>query len=165
MALSDETAERAGESPRSVWKHIMRPRTMLYTALWSLVGLGLVFALFIRPDIEMTVAPVRNPTFVTLSDGSIRNTYDVRLLNKHGEDRPFRMTVAGDPALRIQLEGSPYETVTVPADTTFLQRVYVIAPPSSDAANSERTEFRFWVEDITNGDRAYKDTIFNGREN
>ncbi len=165
MALSDETAERAGENPRSIWKHILRPRTMLYTALWSLVGIGLIFALFVRPDIEMTVAPVRNPTFVTLSDGSIRNTYDVRLLNKHGEDRPFRMTVAGDPALRIQLEGSPYETVTVPADTTFLQRVYVIAPPSADAANSERTEFRFWVEDITNGERAYTDTIFNGREN
>ena len=165
LALSDETRERAGHEPRSVWKHIFRPRVMLYTGLWSLVGVGLVFALFIRPEIEMTVAPVRTPTFVVLSDGSIRNTYDVRLLNKHGEDRPFRMTLTGDDRLRVQLEGSPYETVTVPANETYLQRVYVIAPRGSDPARDERTPFRFWVEDLTNGDRAHKDTIFNGTEN
>ncbi|MFZ7093194.1 cytochrome c oxidase accessory protein CcoG [Primorskyibacter sp. 2E233] len=165
LALSDETLERAGNPPRSIWKHIFRPRVILYTMLWSLVGIGLVFALFIRPDIEMTVAPVRNPTFVTLSDGSIRNTYDVRLLNKHGEDRPFRITLNGNQFLRIQLEGTPYETVTIPANQTYLQRVYVTAPKSSEAAESERVPFRFWVEDLTNGDRAYDDTIFNGREN
>ena len=165
LAASDETSERAGNEPRPVWRHIFRPRTIMYTTLWSLVGLGLVFALFIRPDVEMNVAPVRNPTFVTLSDGSIRNTYDVRLLNKHGDDRPFRITVAGDPALRVQLEGTPYESVTVPADSNYLQRVYVIAPPDSQPAEAERTEFRFWVEDTSNGERAYKDTIFNGRTN
>nr|WP_246594604.1 cytochrome c oxidase accessory protein CcoG [Mameliella sediminis] len=165
LALSDEPREREGNTPRPIWHHVFRVRTIMYTALWSLVGIGLVFALFIRPEIEMTVAPVRNPTFVTLSDGSIRNTYDVRLLNKHGEDRPFRLTVHGDPTLRIQLEGTPYETVDVPANETYLQKVYVIAPPSSGPAMAERTEFRFWVEDLTNGDRAYNDTIFNGAAN
>ena len=165
IALSDEPRERAGTPPRPIWQHVFRVRTMMYTALWAIVGLGLVFALFIRPDIEMTVAPVRNPTFVTLSDGSIRNTYDVRLLNKHGEDRPFRITLKGDPTLRIQLEGTPYETVSVPANATFLQRVYVIAPRGSGPAEAERTPFRFWIEDLTNGDRAYNDTIFNGRVN
>ena len=165
LALSDEPREREGNTPRPVWQHVFRLRTMMYTALWSLVGIGLVFALFIRPEIEMTVAPVRNPTFVTLSDGSIRNTYDIRLLNKHGEDRPFRITVKGNEFLRVQLEGTPYETVDVPANETYLQKVYVIAPPDSGPAEAERTEFRFWVEDLTNGDRAYSDTIFNGAAN
>ena len=165
MALTDEQNERAGNKPKPVIKHILRPRTILYTALWSLVGFGLLFALFIRPDIDMTVAPVRNPTFVTMSDGTIRNVYEVRLRNKHGEDRPFRMTVSGDPAIRIQLEGTPYGAVTVPADSTMLQRVYLMAPPSSEPAHSERTEVRLWVEDTSNGERAYQDTVFNGREN
>ncbi|MCR9155981.1 MAG: cytochrome c oxidase accessory protein CcoG [Rhodobacteraceae bacterium] len=165
LALSDEPRERAGEKPRTAWFHIFRLRTMMYTTLWALVGIGLVFALFIRPELDMTVAPVRNPTFVTLSDGSIRNTYDVRLLNKHGEDRPFRVSVTGHPSLRVQLEGTPYETVDVPANETYLQRVYVVAAPGSDPAEDERSDIRFWVEDLTNGDRAYTDTIFNGRSN
>tara|TARA_B100000446_G_scaffold102872_1_gene96365 strand:+ start:756 stop:2186 length:1431 start_codon:yes stop_codon:yes gene_type:complete len=165
MALTDETRERAGQEPKPIIKHILRPRTILYTTLWSLVGIGLVVALFIRPDLDVTVSPVRNPTYVTLSDGSIRNTYDVRLRNKHGEDRPFHISISGDPAMRVQIEGTPYETVTVPADTQMLQRVYVIAAPGSDAAREERTEFRFWVEDNTNGDRTFADTVFNGTEN
>jgi len=166
MALTDEVSERAGGEPKPIIKHILRPRTILYTSLWALVGVGLIFALFIRSDVDMTVAPVRNPTFVTMSDGSIRNAYEVRLRNKHGEDRPFRLSVKGeDASIRLQLEGTPYETVDVPADSTKLQRVYLIAPPSSDAAEDERTEVRLWVEDIANGERAYEDTFFNGRSN
>lgn len=165
LALSDEPNETAGQPPKNVWKHVFRPRTILYTVMWSMVGFGLMFALFIRADIEMTVAPIRNPTFVTLSDGSIRNTYDVRLLNKHGEDRPFRLSITGDAAMRVQLEGSSYETVTVPADSTKLQRVYIVATTNSAAAANETTDVRIWVEDISNGERAYTDTIFNGRSN
>ncbi|MFA3919585.1 cytochrome c oxidase accessory protein CcoG [Ruegeria hyattellae] len=165
MALSDEANERAGKPPRNIWKHILRPRTIMYTTLWSLVGVGLLFALFIRSDIELTVAPVRNPTFVTLSDGSIRNTYDVRLRNKHGEDRPFLLSASGDPAMRIQLEGLPDASVIVPANISYLQRFYIVTP--KDAAPSQRanTPVRIWVEDLTNGERAHKDTTFNGRGN
>lgn len=165
MALSDEANERAGKPPKNVWKHILRPRTIMYTTLWSLVGIALVFALFIRSDIEMTVAPIRNPTFVTLSDGSIRNTYDVRMLNKNGEARQFKLSVKGDPSLRIQLEGTPYDSIEVPADTAMLQRVYVISPRGSAPSAGDHTDFRFWIEDLSNGDRAYKDTTFNGKGN
>ncbi len=164
MALTDETRERAGEAPRPVAKHILRPRTILYTVLWSAVGIGLVVALFVRPDIALTVRPERNPTYVTMSDGAIRNAYDIRLLNKHGEDRPFRITLRGDLALRVSLEGTVYDQVIVPANETLLQRVYVVAPEGSDPATQDRTEIRFWVEDLTNGDRAYKDSTFNGAE-
>jgi len=163
LALSDEGRERGGEKPRPVWKHVLRPRTMLYTFLWSAVGIGLVFALFIRPDIDLTVSPIRNPQFVTLSDGSIRNTYDIRLRNKHGEDRPFRISVKGHPTLRVDLENTVYDTTDVPANAQKLQRVYVIAPPGSMPTVSERTDFRFWIEDLTNGERAYNDTVFFGR--
>ncbi|NDV48281.1 MULTISPECIES: cytochrome c oxidase accessory protein CcoG [unclassified Salipiger] len=163
LALSDETRERAGQEPRRIWKHIFRPRVLLYTALWSLVGVGLLVALVLRPEIELTVAPVRNPTYVVLSDGSIRNTYDVRLLNKHGEDRPFRLSLSDDAILQISLEGETDTTVDVPANETHLQRVYVTAPEGTPEAKADRTEFHIWVEDLTTGDRAAKATIFNGR--
>jgi hypothetical protein len=115
-----------------------------------------------RSDIDLTVAAIRNPTFVTLSDGTIRNMYDLRLRNKHGETRPFRVTIKGDPALRVGLEGTPYQVVDVPADKSQIQRVYISAAPGSDVSIAPRADVRFWVEDISNGDRAYRDTVFNG---
>ena len=165
MALTDEQRERQGQPPKPVIKHILRPRTILYTSLWSLVGLGLLFALFIRADIDLTVAPVRNPTFVTLSDGSVRNTYEVRLRNKHGETRPFTLSVSDNDAVQLELEGTADATVEVGANAQRLQRVYLIAPAGSPAAQAERSDVRLWVEDEINGDRVYKDTIFNGKAN
>jgi cytochrome c oxidase accessory protein FixG len=162
VALKDEPAERAGAAPTPAWKHIMRPRVIVYTTLWASFGLAMVFALFMRSDIDLTVAAIRNPTFVTLSDGTIRNMYDLRLRNKHGETRPFRVTIKGDPALRVGLEGTPYQVVDVPADKSQIQRVYISAAPGSDVSIAPRADVRFWVEDISNGDRAYRDTVFNG---
>ncbi|RXV70315.1 cytochrome c oxidase accessory protein CcoG [Roseovarius sp. A46] len=163
MAFTDEERERAGQPPKPIWKHVFRPRTILYTALWSLVGLGLVFALFIRSDIDLTVAPVRNPTYVTLSDGEIRNIYEVRLRNMKHEPTRFKFSVKGDPTLFITLEGTPYTSVEVAPDEMKLQRVYVTAPPNSAPAQAESTDIRIWVEDTGSGTRDYKDTVFNGR--
>jgi cytochrome c oxidase accessory protein FixG len=163
LALSDQDEEAKGKPAKAIWQHVLRLRTVLYTALWSLIGVGLIFALFIRADIEMTVAPVRNPTFVMLSDGTIRNIYDIRLLNKHGEDREFHMSLSSDDILRIELEGTAQRNITVPANQTFLQRVYVSARPGDPAATMDRVDLRFWVEDTISGERAHKDAIFNGR--
>jgi cytochrome c oxidase accessory protein FixG len=162
LALSDAPREQAGETPRPIWQHVLRPRTILYTCIWAAFGLAMVYALFIRPDIEMTVAPVRNPTFVTLSDGAVRNTYELRLRNKHGEPRMFGLHVNRDLALNLDIEGSLYTAVEVPADDTLRLRVYLTAPQTSTTATQEETDIRFWVEDLGNGERAHRDTVFNG---
>ena len=165
LALADEPLERAGNPPRPIWQHVLRPRTILYTALWSLVGVGLLYALFIRSDIELTVAAVRNPTYVVQSDGSVRNIYDVRLRNKLGDDRVFHLSLTSEEILRIDLEGVPdSRSITVPADTTMLQRVYVTARPQDPAASTAVVPLRLWVEDVESGDRASRATTFNGRD-
>ena len=162
LALSDAPREEQGAKPRAIWKHVLRPRTILYTAIWSTIGLAMLYALFIRPEIEVTVSPIRNPTYVTLSDGSVRNTYELRLRNKHGEDRMFGVHVAGSILLNLALEGSPYKATNVPADDTLKIRVYLTAPGASGPAMSDETPIRFWIEDLGNGERAYKNTVFNG---
>ena len=45
LAYTDETRERAGQPPKSVWKHVFRPRTVLYTTLWAGIGIALIVAL------------------------------------------------------------------------------------------------------------------------
>ena len=167
FALKDEPAERAGGGQVPIWKHVFRPRTILYTGLWALVGVGLIIALLMRSSIDMTVAPVRNPQFVTLSDGSIRNAYDIRLRNMFGDNREFEITATSEAALRVEIEGEDVgdTTVTVPVDETRLVRVYVMADRDAPAAAAERTDLRFWVQDLESGDQSFQDTIFNGKGN
>ncbi len=169
LAYTDETRERGGMAPKSVWKHVFRPRTVLYTTLWAGIGLALVVALFLRTEIDINVTPVRNPQFVTLSDGSIRNTYDLRLRNKHGEDRYFTFAVTSEAPFVMGLEGEKGQTVLVPANETKTQRLYITAPAGSVAAMQERTDLRIWVEDqgteaYPGTDKVHHDTLFYGKE-
>lgn len=164
LALTDETRERAGEPPKSVWAHVFRVRTVLYTVLWAGVGIGLVVALFLRSPIDVSVTPVRNPTFVTLSDGSIRNAYDLRLRNMQGDAAQFTLAVTSDAFMTMSLEGEAGLTVTVPANETMQQRVYLTAGPGSEAAESDRSAVRIWVEELGTTSRVHNDTIFNGKE-
>ncbi len=163
VALTDEKNERAGNQKVPIWRHILRPRTLIYTALWSTIGVALIVALFIRSELDITVAAVRNPQFVTLSDGSVRNTYDVRIRNMTAEDSTFRISLTSEEALRVGLEGTPTLMVDVPADETQLQRVYVTAAPDSPAAEGDRTDLRIWVEQVGETLRAHEDTTFIGR--
>jgi len=135
--------------------------------LWSAVGIGLVIALFVRKDIEMNVTPVRSPQYVTLSDGSIRDTYDLRLRNKHGEARWFTVSATSDAMFLLQLEGTNELRVLVPANETKEQRLYLIAPKDTLGAEEAHTHVRLWIEDegtqaAPKTDRVHKDTTFVG---
>ena len=168
MALTDETRERAGKPAKSVWAHIFRTRTILYTVLWSAVGVMLILALFLRHNIDVSVTPVRNPTHVVLADGGVRNTYDMRLRNKHGEDRWFSFAANSPAMLVLSLEGQDGLRVLVPANQTREQRLYITAAPDSLGAMSARTPVRLWISDedgleVPRAERVSQDTIFNGK--
>jgi polyferredoxin len=142
----------------------VRPRTLLYFVLWSLIGVGLLVALFMRGDLAFSIEPVRNPVNVILSDGSVRNAYELRLRNMTGDDRDFRLSVASDAPVVLTLEGIEGLDVTVPADATFRQRVYLTAAPGSPAAATPQTGLDLVVEDTANGARVTEGTVFHGRQ-
>ncbi len=165
MALTDEARERQGLPPKPIWQHVFRIRTLIYTALWAGVGVALLVALFMRSNLVVDVTPVRNPVYVTLSDGSVRNTYVLRLRNKLPEDHRFEVSVKAEVPLKVSLQGQERPIVTVPADSTGTTRVYVTAEKDSPAARARLTEIHLWVENLDTGDRAHADTVFNGRGN
>ncbi|MDB6176151.1 cytochrome c oxidase accessory protein CcoG [Paracoccus sp. Z330] len=163
MALSDETAERAGAKPRRVLQHILRPRTILYFTLWSGIGVLLVVALFMRSAVDLNVSPVRNPLFVTMSDGAIRNTYELRLRNKQHEVAQYAIAVEGVAGLDLRIEGAEGNSVVVDADETLAARLYLTAPAGSQLTGAESTSIRLVVTDPGNDASASVETVFHGK--
>ncbi|MCC0078336.1 MAG: cytochrome c oxidase accessory protein CcoG [Rhodobacter sp.] len=163
MALTDESRERSGNAPKSIWKHVFRPRTIVYTTIWGGIGLGLLVALFLRTDIDMSIAPVRNPTHVVLGDGSVRNAYDIRLRNMNAEAREFELSVVDHPDIALSMEGVEGQVVLVGPDEQLNQRVYLTAAPGTDEGNARSTPVRIWVSIQGEATRDYRDTVFNGR--
>ena len=169
LALTDEPLEKAGKPDKPIWKHILRPRTIVYSVLWLGIGIGLVVALFVRANLDASLTPVRNPPYVILSNGDIRNTFDMRLRNKHGEDRWFTVSATAGGDVTLALEGTDELRVLVKASDTLVQRLYVTAKAGTVAAKAHHLPLRIWITDVEGPDipkaeRIYKDTIFNGAE-
>ena len=169
LALTDEPLEKAGKPDKPIWKHILRPRTIVYSVLWLGIGIGLVVALFVRANLDASITPVRNPPYVILSNGDIRNTFDMRLRNKHGDDRWFTVSATAGGDVTLALEGTDELRVLVKASDTLVQRLYVTAKAGTVAAKAHHLPLRIWITDVEGPDipkaeRIYKDTIFNGAE-
>ena len=162
IALSDAPREMAGAAPRPLWHHVLRPRNVIYFALWAAIGLALLLALYLRPMLELTVSPVRNPTYVTLSDGSIRNAYDLRLRNREGQTQEVTLRLTGPEGLELAIEGAEGAMIPVAADSQRQIRVYVTADPEARAATSDRSVITFTVEDLATGETAEVASSFNG---
>ena len=112
--------------------------------------------------------PVRNPLFVTLSDGTIRNTYDIRLRNKLGSTHDYTLTVTSADPFTLRIEGVEGNVISVPANDTLSTRLYLEAAPGSAAAQRDRTDLRLWVsggvpEAGGKEMRVHHDTVFNGK--
>ncbi len=64
-------------------------RTVLYAAIIAIVGGIMLYALATRDSEGISVIHDRNPMFVRLSDGALRNDYTIRIVNKRLKSRDF----------------------------------------------------------------------------
>ena len=143
----DAEAEKKGEPPRSVLRTLFRPRTIAYFAIWASIGAAMLFALGARTRLDISAQQDRNPIFVRLSDGAIRNAYTVKLRNMETRRRDVEVRVAGLPGAKIWTDAGSREKasdavrVAVAADSVTKLRLFLILP----AAGPARQDFRFTV--------------------
>lgn len=142
--------------------NLLRPRTLWYAGILSLVGCLMLYSLLTRAPLELSVVHDRNPLFVKLSDGSVRNGYNITIINKSHEDKIFALSVSGigSGVLHVQASGGvSADNLPVLADSTGHFRVFLAAEQQAEA----RREILFEVREA-GGDAgavtASKDTIF-----
>lgn len=130
--LVDAEKEKKGEEPTPVLKTMFRPRTLIYLGVWSAIGAAMLFALGQRARLDISVAKDRNPEFVMLSDGTVRNAYTIKLRNMEERPRTFRVALEGLEGAAMftdEMDAAAARrdlTLRVPADTTQRLRIYVV---------------------------------------
>lgn len=145
--LADAEAEKTGSAPTPILKTLLRARTLIYLGVWSAIGAALLFALGNRTRIDISVSQERNPVFVTLSSGDVRNAYTVRLRNMEGRPRRMQVSLVGLAGARMwRGEGKASDAarsfvVTVAPDAVQRLTVFVAAPYEGQ----ERTDFAMSV--------------------
>jgi cytochrome c oxidase accessory protein FixG len=135
---------------------IVRPRTLVYVAVMLIVGAVMLTTLATRASVGVSVIHDRNPMFVRLSDGAIRNAYTMRILNKVTEPRSFAFAVTGIAGASVDIVGIPTppdsdHAIEVGPDQTREVRVLVT---DHDRPNQDSNPITFTVIDRSTGEAA-----------
>jgi len=149
---TDINIKRRVEGNTNVFR-LVRPRTIIYSAIILLVGAIMLYTLATRSFLDISVLHDRNPLAVRLSDGSVRNAYTVRFLNKQSHYRTVALDVLGLPDAKVQVvgsdaavEGRPY--IVIGPDQTTEMRVLVTVPATAKLDKSTDIEFRISDTDV-----------------
>ncbi len=142
--------------------NIVRPRTVFYAAIIVLVGAIMLFALVTRPDLDVNVQQDRNPLFVRLADGSIRNGFTVKILNKLQLTRGVRIGLDGLPGATLRIVGSAdgNAMVQVPPDRLRSIRVFVTVPAGTIRGGVQA--FVLTVKDVAGTAGLRHDAVMRG---
>ena len=160
---TNQEAREAGKKEDTAWQHIMRPRTFYYTAIMTIVGGIMLYSLLNRAPLELHVLHDRNPLYVKLSDGSIRNGYDIRVLNKTHEDHHYALSISGLPGAQMDIQGAGQldpNNLRVFADSVGHFRVFVKA----DAQVETRYPLNFHVKQISGPANDELESVFVSRK-
>jgi cytochrome c oxidase accessory protein FixG len=136
------TGKLRPEIARTTWRSVVRPRSLIYLAFWCAIGLAMLTALSLRSPIGINVLHDRNPLYVQLSDGSIRNGYEVKLLNMTPQPRTLVLSLEGLPGATMTLAGATREgqselRIEAEPDMVLPLRLYVRVPPEyADSAKA-----------------------------
>jgi len=157
--------ERRLEGKRDIYR-LVRPRTAIYAGIIALVGAIMLYSLFTRSVLDVSVLHDRNPLFVTLADGSIRNAYTVHVLNKLNDIRTVRLAVDGLPGAQVHVVGpdaaaAGQPLIAIGPDQSREVRVLVTTAP--DAALDRSTALVFRVSDLAGGRAAVASDHFLAR--
>ncbi|MGI9481632.1 MAG: cytochrome c oxidase accessory protein CcoG, partial [Hyphomicrobiales bacterium] len=161
--LRDYNTNATGGDAPTTWRSFIRPRTLIYVGVWCLIGLVMLCVLATRDRMGINVLHDRNPLFVQLSDGGIRNGYTVKILNMELRPRTFTLDLNGLEGATMVMAGSDAAPgrrlmIEVGPDKLRTVQVYVSAAPTGLAG--ETTSFQFVATEVEGRETATYDAAF-----
>jgi cytochrome c oxidase accessory protein FixG len=144
---------------RPVKKLYQHPRTLVYCAIIVIAFSGIWYGLTHLGSLVLNVTPDRQPLFVRLSDGSVQNKYQLKVLNKTAQDLFVAVTTEGGLADQVVLGAEQPLLARHGKETTYT--LFVRVPERS--LRGEITPLEFRVHNTADPATAaeYK-TVFNG---
>ncbi len=112
------------DRPRLHWKRL---KIVGYGAAVVLMSAYLAYSVVTRGSFERAVTQVRQPLYVVLSNGDIRNRYQIRITNKAPQEQTYRISATGLPEGALDL-GNFSEVTLKPGHTGIVQASVRLAP-------------------------------------
>ncbi len=148
-----------GKYPDSgILRHVLRPRTLIYTALMVVISGAFVYSLATRVPLRVDVVRDRVALSKETDEGMIENVYRLQLINKDNQAHQYTLNAAGIPGLRIMTSTLP---VTARELETLEIPVSLIADPVDLKGRSIEVSFTVQSVDDPRIKQEVKTKFFN----
>jgi len=124
----------------------------------------MLFTFVNRQTLALDVIRDRNPDFVTLADGAIRNGYTLKLMNRQGAARQLRLNLAGISPRKVVVIGLPDTSLpaTVALEGDAVRTVRVLVTVARGDFLSGPQPVRFTLSDAAGRENRTANAIFVG---
>ena len=129
---------------RDILRHVLRPRTLVYSAILLAAITAFVALLYQRVPLKVDVLRDRTTLVRELSDGRLENVYRLQIMNTTEAPRQFTVSATGIDGLEL-VATLP---VSIPASAAVTLPVTLRADPANTPAGSHPVQFH--VEDSAN---------------
>jgi len=133
--------------------------------VFTVVVLALLTTLAMRDRLGLSVLHDRNPIFVKLSDGSIRNGYTVKILNMIPQPRTFILSVKGIEGAKMKIAGldnPPSGFIEIKVGPDKLRSLKVYVKIDRKKLSSAQSDIQFTVEDANGDEKEIYNALFEG---
>jgi cytochrome c oxidase accessory protein FixG len=140
---------------------LIRSRTVFYAVVLTLVGGAMLTALIGRDALDLNVIRDRNPLYVRLSDGQIRNAYTLKIMNRSTEPVTLTLWADGIPGAELRAAGhTPPEDLSVVVQPDEIRSVRLLVTAPASIQSDESLPVSIGVTDATGKVVASNNTIF-----
>ena len=138
-----------------MFRRILRPRVLLYTAVLATISIGLVWSLLARPLFKVDVVRDRGAIAREVGQGQIENVYRLQIMNATEHGQQYALTVKGVSGARIVSDPQ----VIVDAASARWVPVRVQTPPGAAASGSHPINFVVTTQDAKH-DEVVEKSVF-----
>ena len=124
-------------SAREMWRHVLRPRTLIYSAILGAVVIALLAALALRVPLKVDVIRDRGALGRVVEDGMVENVYRLQIMNTQEQFHRYQIKVRGIDGIEVASES----VAEVPGTETRSFPLRVRVPPARGKPGSNRIEF------------------------
>lgn len=128
--------------------NFLKLRTIGYGVATLLAAAYLVWSIASTQMLEATAAQIRSPLYITLSDGSIQNSYEVKINNKTQAPASYRLSVEGLGNVTLSIGEQDPNKIELDADSS-VRVLAKVRQPEPITGISKNREFTFKLEPLT----------------
>ena len=146
IRYSTENALTHRWSPAQVWQRVLRPRTLIYSAILLCIVTAFFTTLWLRVPLKVDVIRDRGALARVVEDGIVENVYTLRVMNTQEAFHRYAISVSGIDGIEVASE----RIAEVPGVSTKTVALRVRVPQGAGQKGATRVQLTIQAIGIDN---------------